>query len=117
MNKAQLMQKVAAPANSDVQDTHFLGDQQWDCCREMARFAGHNDNSESAKSIEAYISMNKALYDYAGKARKSSGGPDPYRSLVFERDSSQQKFDVVDPLARKSDERSSSLPVNVTVSV
>ncbi|KAL3936183.1 MAG: hypothetical protein SGARI_002670, partial [Bacillariaceae sp.] len=54
-----------------VQDTHFLGDQQWNYCRDMARFAGLYDNKETAETIEAYIAMNKALYDYAGKARKT----------------------------------------------
>jgi hypothetical protein len=102
LSEAQIdAESGGAGTQGRVQDTHFLGDQQWDYCREMARFAGHNDHPETATSVEAYISMNKALYDYAGMARKvlPPGGPDTYRSLVFQRDPSQQRFDVADPLA------------------
>jgi hypothetical protein len=97
-----------------VQDTHFLGDLQWDYCREMAKLAGlYNDE------LESYIAMNKALYDYAGKTRKGAlpGGPDSYRNLVFRRDPSNRKFDVVDEsladynTATGQDFKTTSVPV------
>lgn len=108
-----------------VVDTHFLGDAQWDYCRDMAKLAGLYDRKESADATEAYIRMNKALYDYAGQARKSllPGGPDTYRSLIFTRDPSQQQFDVVDPIldagaGDTSGNTSSPLkPVNKTVTL
>jgi hypothetical protein len=86
-------------ANGRVQDTHFLGDYQWDYCRDMAKFAGLYDDAQTAEEIEAYIAMNQALYDYAGKARKEllPGGPDTYRRLKFKRDQAQRRFEVVDP--------------------
>ncbi|KAG7361049.1 dimethylaniline monooxygenase [Nitzschia inconspicua] len=130
-NVEERLREARADANSGgaankgrVVDTHFLGDAQWDYCREMARFAGLYDSKKTAESTEAYIRMNRALYDYAGQARKSvlPGGPDTYRSLIFTRDQSQTKFDVVDPLAsdvNPSDEdgTSSREPVNKTVSI
>jgi hypothetical protein len=40
----------------------------------------------------------KAIYDYAGSARKDlfPGGPDTYRSLCFERDDQHQSYKVFD---------------------
>jgi hypothetical protein len=82
-----------AKGQGRIQDTHFLGDQQWDYCRAMAKLAGLYDDE-----TESYLAMNKALYDYAGKARKDMvpGGPDTYRSLVFHRDQPNRRFDVLD---------------------
>jgi hypothetical protein len=89
-----------------VVDTHYLGDAQWDYCRDMARLAGlYYDDTTTASncgdttaeaSIEAYIRMNKAIYDYIGRYRKSllPGGPDSYRSLIITRYPSQDKFEV-----------------------
>lgn len=121
MNEAEVDANSGGAANKGrVVDTHYLGDAQWDYCRDMARLAGLYDNPETAKSTEAYICMNKALYDYAGQSRKSllPGGPDTYRSLVFTRHPSQQKFDVVDPLSELDEtlEKSSSQqPVKRTI--
>lgn len=82
-----------ANAHGRIQDTHVLGDQQWDYCRGMAKLAGLYDDE-----LESYLAMNKALYDYAGKSRKElrPGGPDTYRCLVFHRDQPNRRFDVVD---------------------
>jgi hypothetical protein len=97
-----------------VVDTHYLGDAQWDYCRDMARLAGlYHDTTSSTSaalpvatevSTEAYIRMNKALYDYVGRYRKSllPGGPDLYRNLIFTRYPTQDKFEVemmMDPSA------------------
>jgi hypothetical protein len=87
-----------------VVDTHYLGDAQWDYCREMVQLAGldHNTTTTCVEpaaevSTEAYIRMNKALYDYVGRYRKSllPGGPDLYRSLIFTRYPTQDKFEVM----------------------
>ena len=37
-----------------IQDTHYLGNAQWDYCRKMAKMAGNYDDS-----MEDYLSMNK----------------------------------------------------------
>lgn len=93
-----------------VTDTHYLGDAQWDYCLDMARLAGMYDYPNTAERIEEYIRMNQALYDYTSQARKSilPGGPDTYRRLIFHRDDSQQKFDVVDPLTAVSSSSTST---------
>jgi cation diffusion facilitator CzcD-associated flavoprotein CzcO len=66
------------------QDTHFMGDFQWDYCRDMAKWVGRGDDPPA---LEGYIRTNQELYDHAGQARKSGspGGPDSYRSLRYER--------------------------------
>ena len=87
-----------AKKNGRVQDTHFLGDDQWDYSRRMAKLAGIYDDS-----TEAYIATNKQIYDTAGKARKHlpPGGPDTYRSLVFQRDENSGTFNVKVPVDEK----------------
>lgn len=83
--------KGGAKMNGRVQDTHYLGDAQWEYSRQLAKLAGiYNDE------IEAYITVNKDIYDAAGHARKDliPGGPDSYRSLIFERNQEKNAFDV-----------------------
>lgn len=85
LQMAQLDAESGGPKNTPrMQDTHFLGDFQWDYCRQMAKLAGLLD-----KDMEAYIETNRALYDHAGAARKSEspGGPDHYRSIRYARPS------------------------------
>jgi hypothetical protein len=88
-----------AKATGRIQDTHYLGDDQWEYCKEMAQLAGLYDNNETSEQVDAYISMNKAIYDCAGEARKDvlPGGADTYRSLIFRRDPTQKTFVVLDP--------------------
>ncbi|GAX11517.1 dimethylaniline monooxygenase [Fistulifera solaris] len=77
-------------------DTHFLGDAQWDYCRQLAQFASLLQASEddNGNDILNYIATNKAIYDHAGKARKSAipGSVDAYKSLCYERNDSLQTF-------------------------
>jgi len=77
------------PTGARIQDTHFLGPYQWDYCRKIAKLAGIYDSN-----MEHYISTNKAIYDDAGKERKSlfPGGPDTYRNLSYIRNDSQKSF-------------------------
>jgi hypothetical protein len=69
------------------QDTHFLGDFQWDYCRDMARWAGRGDDADADDDLEGYIRTNQEIYNHAGQARKACapGGPDSYRSIRYER--------------------------------
>ena len=70
------------PGRDRVVDTHYLGDQQWDYCRDVAKISGvYNDE------VESYISTNQEIYDIAGAERKSCpiGGVDAYRSTLFNR--------------------------------
>jgi hypothetical protein len=112
LHKAMEDANSAGKANQGrrVVDTHYLGDAQWNYCREMAQFAGlldepltTHDKTTTTKqaSTEAYIRVNKALYDYVGRYRKSllPGGPDVYRDLIFTRFPTQDKFEVmtIDP--------------------
>jgi len=75
-----------------VQDTHFLGGFQWDYCRKMSCLAGNYDDR-----MEGYLSLNKAIYDHAGKERKSMfpGASDFYRKTRYERDDNLNSFGVV----------------------
>jgi hypothetical protein len=43
-----------AKVNGKIQDTHYLGDAQWDYCRDMAKMAGIYDDK-----MEDYIATNK----------------------------------------------------------
>jgi hypothetical protein len=65
----------------------------------MAKLAGLCDDEDSAERVGAYISLNQAIYDWAGRARKDAppGGPDTYRRLIFQRDPMQTKFVCIDP--------------------
>jgi hypothetical protein len=83
-----------AKKNGRIQDTHYLGDAQWEYSRRVAKLAGIYDDS-----VEAYIATNKQIYDCAGKARADlqPGGPDTYRSLVFQRDQNKGTFSVKAP--------------------
>ena len=66
-----------------VQDTHFLGDLQWDYCRQLVQLAQLNDDEH----VQEYLRTNQEIYDHAGAARKSEfpGGPDHYRSIRYSR--------------------------------
>ncbi|GMH64763.1 hypothetical protein TL16_g04037 [Triparma laevis f. inornata] len=66
-----------------VVDTHYVGDYQWEYCREMAKL-GKVYNEE----LEGYLLSNKGLYDTAGEERKAcaAGGNDTYRRTRFSRD-------------------------------
>ena len=77
---------------SRPQDTHFLGSQQWDYCKELAKLAGN-----CTPTIEQYIDTNKAIYDHAGAARKSlfPGGPDTYREINYKRLDESCTFQVL----------------------
>lgn len=68
------------PQNTRVQDTHYLGDFQWDYCRKMAQWAG-------IQGVEGYIQTNQEMYTHSGQTRKSGtpGGPDTYRSFQYRR--------------------------------
>lgn len=81
------------PDGGRVQDTHFLGNHQWDYCRLMAKLSGRGDDED----LERYVRTNKALYDHAGKERKACvpGGPDTYRETRYARDDEAGDFRVV----------------------
>jgi len=77
--------------NGRIQDTHFLGDYQWDFLRNYSKLAGNYD-----EEMENFISTNKFIYDHAGKQRKIlfPGGPDVYRNNIYRRKDKSQSFDV-----------------------
>ena len=66
-----------------VQDSHFLGDFQWDYCRQLIQLAQLNDHEH----VLEYIRTSQEIYDHTGAARKSDfpGGPDNYRSIRYSR--------------------------------
>jgi hypothetical protein len=74
-----------------VQDTHYLGNLQWDACLKYSRFAGICDDS-----LKRYIQTNKAIYDHASKERKHlfPGGVDSYRCNSYVRDDQNVSFQV-----------------------
>lgn len=78
-----------APNGRVPKDTHFLGSGQWDYCRKLAKWAGIYDTS-----MEHYIATNQAIYEHAGKERKSlfKGGPDTYRETCYTRDDKSKDF-------------------------
>mmetsp|Transcript_34250 Transcript_34250/g.71290 ORF Transcript_34250/g.71290 Transcript_34250/m.71290 type:complete len:560 (-) Transcript_34250:334-2013(-) len=81
----------APDAEPRIKNTHYLGAAQWDYCRRMAQLAGLYD-----ESIEAYLKINKEIYDHAGGQRKGfPGGPDHYRKLRYERDHTAQTWRVL----------------------
>ena len=41
------------------EDTHFLGDAQWDYCRQLAQFAGLVSEEDADNNILNYIATNK----------------------------------------------------------
>ena len=90
------------------QDTHYLGDYQWDYCRRLAKYAGLYDDA-----MEDYLQTNEvstkpgqaafkdclshhpfqAIYNDAGKARKAEKpGSDNYRNLVYVRNDAERTF-------------------------
>ncbi len=74
-----------------VQDTHYLGDHQWDYCLDIAGFAGVD--------VMDLVSTNKEMYDHSGGARKASkvGGKDDYRRLKYDRSESFKEWSVCVP--------------------
>jgi len=74
-----------------VQDTHFLGNFQWDACLKYSKFAGVYN-----KKLQKYIGTNKAIYDHASKTRKGlfPAGIDSYRSNSYVRDDEHESFQV-----------------------
>jgi len=78
-----------------IEDTHYLGNAQWDYCREMAILAGNYD-----ESLEQYLTINKEIYDHAGSRRKGfPGGPDLYRGIRYDRNHEAQSWRVLDKVS------------------
>ncbi|CAB9511310.1 Flavin-containing monooxygenase FMO GS-OX-like [Seminavis robusta] len=77
------------PQNGRIQDTHYLGAQQWDYCRQMAKLAGVYD-----QSVEDYIATNQMIYDHSTNNRKGAfpAGPDDYREVRYTRKESGAGF-------------------------
>lgn len=75
-------------------DTHYLGDAQWDYCQTMAKLAGVWD-----ERLENYIATSHKIYNHAGGQRKGlfPCGPDTYRELRYTRKDDQQSFEVQIP--------------------
>ena len=67
---------------SRIQDTHHLGDAQWDYARELTR-AATADTAEISKT-EAFLALNEQIYNDAGKERpKHPGSSDHYRKREY----------------------------------
>lgn len=81
------------PQGKRVQDTHFLGNYQWDYCRRMATLSGQGDD----EWLDKYIQTNQDIYDHSGSERKGliPGGPDVYRETRYARNHETQQFRVV----------------------
>jgi len=91
MSSAEKDANSGGPKNPGrIQDTHFLGSFQWDECLKYAKYAGIDEQEE----LQKYISTSKAIYDHAGKERKSlfPGGPDTYRYNSYVRDDNKSTF-------------------------
>eukprot|EP00521_Asterionellopsis_glacialis_P011490 CAMPEP_0195303238 /NCGR_PEP_ID=MMETSP0707-20130614/32454_1 /TAXON_ID=33640 /ORGANISM="Asterionellopsis glacialis, Strain CCMP134" /LENGTH=476 /DNA_ID=CAMNT_0040366725 /DNA_START=164 /DNA_END=1590 /DNA_ORIENTATION=- len=86
-----------------IQNTHFLGGFQWDYFRTLAKMANLYDDQ-----MESFIATNKAIYDHAGKERKTlfPGGPDTYRYNCYIRKDEDQSFEV----HRYTEKKDSSVP-------
>ena len=83
------------PRNKRVQDTHYLGDFQWDYCRKLAKLSGRYD-----EAMENYIATNKAIYDHSSADRKRlfPGGPDTYRYTRYTRNDDEKTFRAVNEI-------------------
>jgi len=89
------------PNGGRIQDTHFLGEHQWNACLKYAKYAGLCDDD-----LKKYIMTNKAIYDHSGKERKGlfPGGPDTYRFNSYVRDDENESFQVYSLLHEMQDE-------------
>eukprot|EP00814_Leptocylindrus_danicus_P003652 CAMPEP_0116020888 /NCGR_PEP_ID=MMETSP0321-20121206/10063_1 /TAXON_ID=163516 /ORGANISM="Leptocylindrus danicus var. danicus, Strain B650" /LENGTH=484 /DNA_ID=CAMNT_0003491661 /DNA_START=117 /DNA_END=1571 /DNA_ORIENTATION=+ len=74
-----------------LQDTHYLGNFQWDYYRKMSKLAGNYN-----EAMEIFISQSKAIYDHSNMDRKGAfpGGPDEYRQTMYTRDDVNVKFEA-----------------------
>ena len=78
---------------SRIQDTHHLGDAQWDYARELTR-AATADSAEIANT-EAFLVLNEQIYNDAGKERpKHPGSSDHYRKREYLVDRQQGTWTV-----------------------
>eukprot|EP00956_Cyclotella_meneghiniana_P023713 scaffold46697_cov72-Cyclotella_meneghiniana.AAC.2 len=75
-----------------VQDTHSLGSQQWDYCRDIAKISGVYDSS-----MENYLAVNKQLHSFSMREKKATipGGEDTYRLTRFHRDDKNQTYRII----------------------
>ncbi|GKY97061.1 hypothetical protein MPSEU_000664700 [Mayamaea pseudoterrestris] len=65
------------------EDTHYLGDAQWEYCRRMAKYADIYEDG-----MEDYLMTNKEVWYHSSAQRKCGfpAGPDDYRETRYSRD-------------------------------
>jgi len=89
MKSAENDANSGGPNEGRIQDTHFLGQWQWNECLKYAKYAGLYDDN-----LKRYIMTNKAIYAHTGKQRKQlfPGGADTYRYNSYVRDDENESF-------------------------
>ncbi|CAM9525685.1 unnamed protein product [Chrysoparadoxa australica] len=72
----------------EVKETHYLGPQQWEYKKDLARLAGCLDDA-----LLKHLALQEDIYNHASKARPSfPGGPDHYRRQEFAVDAEAGTF-------------------------
>ncbi|GMH68560.1 hypothetical protein TrRE_jg2230, partial [Triparma retinervis] len=91
VREAQNDYEGMGPNHRRVEDTHYLGDLQWDYTREIGVMGGIWGEEEERRNM-----VNEEIYKRAGMERKKGkiGGDDGYRRMDFWRDWEKHEWGI-----------------------